>query len=139
VTGLTSDASALVMTTQDGFAAGTLTNFAVGLDGVITGTFSNGMTRDLGQVVVAQFTNEEGLVASTNNQYLVGPNSGEPVVTVPGMLGAGRVRGGALELSNVDLTREFIGLITASTAFSASGRVLDTSNDLLNELLLLAR
>jgi len=139
VTGLTSDTSALVMTTQDGFAAGSLINFSVGLDGVITGAFNNGMSRDLGKVMLAQFTNEEGLVASMNNLFLVGPNSGEPVVTDPGSLGAGRVRGGALELSNVDLTREFIGLITASTAFSASGRVLDTSNDLLNELLLLAR
>lgn len=139
VTGLTSDTSALVMTTQDGFAAGSLINFSVGLDGVITGAFNNGMSRDLGKVMLAQFTNEEGLVASMNNLFLVGPNSGEPVVTDPGALGAGRVRGGALELSNVDLTREFIGLITASTAFSASGRVLDTSNDLLNELLLLAR
>jgi flagellar hook protein FlgE len=139
VTGLTSDDSALVMTTQDGFAAGSLTNFSVGLDGVITGAFSNGMSRDLGKVMLAQFANEEGLVASTNNTFLVGPNSGEAVVTDPGTLNVGRIRGSALELSNVDLTREFIGLITASTAFSASGRVLDTSNDLLNELMLLAR
>ena len=139
VTGLTSQGSTLVMTTQDGFTSGQLTNFSVGDDGVITGTFSNGMTRSLGQVAIAKFTNQEGLIATVNNLFITGPNSGEPVIVEPQQFGAGRVRGGALELSNVDLTREFIGLITASTAFSASGRVLSTSNDLLNELLVLAR
>ncbi len=139
VTGLVTQESAMVMTTQDGFASGTLTTFSVGDDGVITGTFSNGLTRNLGQVVLATFTNYEGLIASANNLYLVGPNSGNAIVTVPATLGAGRILGGTLELSNVDLTREFIGLITASTGFSASGRVLSTSNDLLNELLLIAR
>lgn len=139
VTGLTTRDSTLVMTSQDGFGAGTLNNFSVGKDGVITGTFSNGLTRDLGQIVLATFTNQEGLVGGINNLFYTGPNSGEPVITAPGTLGAGQVLGGALELSNVDLTREFIGLITASTGFSAAGRVISTSNDLLNELLLIAR
>lgn len=139
VTGLTSQTSTLVMTTQDGFSSGTLSNFSVGTDGVLNGTFSNGMTQKLGQVVLARFVNEEGLISKNNNLYITGPNSGEPVIVTPEQFGAGRIRGGALELSNVDLTREFIGLITASTAFSASGRVLSTSNDLLNELLVLAR
>lgn len=139
VTGLTTSASTLVMTTQDGFGAGTLTNFSVGADGVITGAFTNGLTRPLGQVALSAFTNPEGLVGGLNNLFFVGANSGEPVITAPGTLGAGRILGGGLELSNVDLTREFIGLITATTAFSASGRVISTSNDLLNELLLIAR
>ncbi len=139
VTGLTTQESTLVMTSQDGFASGTLTNFSVGKDGILTGTFSNGLTRDLGQVTLATFTNQEGLIGGINNLFLTGPNSGEPVITAPGTLGAGQVLGGALELSNVDLTREFIGLITASTGFSAAGRVISTSNDLLNELLLIAR
>ncbi len=139
VTGLTTQQSAMVMTLQDGFSAGTLSRFSVGNDGVITGTFSNGLTRNMGQVAMATFVNPEGLVASTNNLYLVGPNSGQPVITPPQSLGAGRILGGALELSNIDLTREFIGLIAATTGFSAAGRVITTSNDLLNELLLIAR
>lgn len=139
VTGLTTQNSSLVMTNQDGFPAGTLTSFGVGNDGVIYGGFSNGLTRPLGQVAMATFTNPEGLVGSVNNLFLVGPNSGEPIITSPGELGAGRVIGGALEMSNVDLTREFIGLITATTGFSAAGRVISTSNDMLNELLRIAR
>ncbi|NWF97307.1 MAG: flagellar hook-basal body complex protein, partial [Candidatus Thorarchaeota archaeon] len=128
-----------VMTSQDGFPAGTLVSFGVGTDGVITGAFSNGLTRPLGQVALATFTNPEGLVGGVNNLFHVGPNSGQPVITAPETLGAGRVLGGSLELSNVDLTREFIGLITATTGFSAAGRVISTSNDLLNELLTIAR
>lgn len=139
VTGLTSEESTLVTTTQDGYASGTLTGFSVGNNGVITGTFSNGLTRNLGQLVLATFTNPDGLVSATDNLYLIGANSGQPVITTPQTLGAGKVLAGALELSNVDLTREFIGLITATTGFSASGRVISTSNDLLNELLLIAR
>lgn len=131
--------STLVMTTQDGYAAGTLSDFGVGPDGIIVGTFTNGLTRNLGQLALATFTNPEGLVADVNNLYKIGPNSGQPMITAPQTLGAGAVLSGALELSNVDLTREFIGLITATTGFSAAGRVITTSNDLLNELLTIAR
>ena len=139
LTGLTTQSSAVVMTVQDGFPTGTLANFSVGTDGVITGIFTNGLTRTLGQVAIATFTNPEGLVGGVNNLFFVGANSGSPIITTPQTLGAGRIVGGTLELSNVDLTREFIGLITASTGFSAAGRVISTSNDLLNELLMLAR
>lgn len=143
VTGLaaayTAQPSTLVMTTQDGYGPGTLSNFAVGNDGVIVGTFTNGLTRSLGQVVLATFTNPEGLVSDINNLYKIGPNSGQPMITTPQTLGAGTILAGALELSNIDLTREFIGLITATTGFSASGRVISTSNELLNELLMIAR
>ena len=139
VTGLTTADSGLVMSTQDGYATGSLMGFSVGTDGIITGTFSNGLTRPLGQVALATFSNPEGLVGGVNNLFYVGANSGQAMITAPETQGAGRIRGGALELSNVDLTREFIGLITASTGFSASGRVISTSNELLNELMMIAR
>jgi flagellar hook protein FlgE len=136
---LTSDLSTMVMTLQDGFEAGTLTSFNVGEDGVINGVFSNGLSRPLGQVALATFINSAGLVARTNNLYYVGSNSGQPLISAPMTMGAGRIQGATLELSNVDLTREFIGLVTASTGFSASGRVINTSNQLLNELLSIVR
>ncbi|HOW73137.1 MAG TPA: flagellar hook-basal body complex protein [Phycisphaerae bacterium] len=131
--------STLVMSTQDGYGMGTLSNFAVGTDGMIVGTFTNGLTRSLGQIALATFANAEGLVSDLNNLYRIGPNSGNPMISTPGTLGAGTIASSSLELSNVDLTREFIGLIGASTGFSASGRVISTSNDLLNELMSIAR
>lgn len=139
VTGLTTEESAMVMSTQDGFATGTLNDWAVGSDGIVTGTFSNGLTRQLGQVVLATFTNPEGLVGQANNLYTAGPDSGAAAILAPKQLGAGSIVSSSLELSNVDLTNEFIGLINASTSFSASGRVISTSNDMLNELMLIAR
>jgi len=139
VHGLSTQVSSIVAAEQDGYPPGTLTAFAIGQDGTITGTFTNGLTRTLGQVALATFANDEGLVAQSGNLYSAGPNSGSPTVTTPGQLGAGQVLSGALELSNVDLSREFIGLVTSSAGFQAASRVISVSSDLLDQLLLVVR
>ena len=132
---LTSRDSELVETTQDGSPIGTLTSFSIGTDGTITGTFSNGLTRSLGQVAVATFANPEGLEDKGGNMYVAGADSGVAIVVTPGTLGGGLVRSGALEASNVDISKEFINMIVASTGFTASSRVISTSDQLLTELL----
>ncbi len=139
MTSLTSRNSELVMTRQDGNAIGTLGDFSVGADGTITGSFTNGQTRTLGQIAIATFTNPQGLVDQGSNMFEAGVNSGEAVIAPPLTLGAGSVRSGALEQSNVDLSEEFINLIIASTGFSASSRVISTSDQLITELLNSAR
>jgi flagellar hook protein FlgE len=139
MTSLTSRNSELLMTMQDGSAIGTLNAFNVGDDGTITGAFTNGLTRTLGQVAMAMFSNPTGLVDEGGNQFTAGANSGAAVITSPLALGAGSIRSGALELSNVDLSEEFINLIISSTGFSASSRVITTSDQLLTELLNSAR
>lgn len=131
--------STLVMAEQDGRPAGTLLEYEIDADGVITGKFSNGAQQVFGQVALATFTNPEGLVGLGDNNFAVGVNSGDPVVVAAQTVGAGRIEAGQLEQSNVDLSREFVGLITASTGFSAAGRVVRTADDLLQELLLLVR
>ncbi|HZN67984.1 MAG TPA: flagellar hook-basal body complex protein, partial [Tepidisphaeraceae bacterium] len=135
MTALTSRDSELLMTVQDGSAIGTLNSFNVGDDGTITGSFSNGLTRTLGRVAMATFSNAAGLVDKGGNQFVAGSNSGVPIITSPLTLGAGSIRSGALELSNVDLSEEFINLIISSTGFSAASRVISTSDQLLTELL----
>lgn len=139
LSGLNSRDSNVVMSFQTGFATGTLIDYSVGQDGVITGTFTNGLNQTIGQIALATFANPAGLLARSNNVFFIGPNSGEARVTPPLTLGAGGITSGALELSNVDLSREFINLITSSTAFSAASRVISTSDQLLQELLLIAR
>lgn len=131
--------STLVMSFQNGFSTGTLIDYSIGEDGTIIGTFSNGLNETLGQISLATFANEAGLLARSNNVYFIGPNSGEARITPPVTLGAGKITAGSLELSNVDLSREFINMITTTTAFSASSRVISTSDQLLQELLLVAR
>ncbi|HEY7116340.1 MAG TPA: flagellar hook-basal body complex protein [Tepidisphaeraceae bacterium] len=135
MTSLTSKSSELLMTRQDGNAIGTLNDFSIGADGTITGSFTNGQTRTLGQVAIATFTNPQGLSDKGGNMYTTGVNSGEPVIAAPLTLGSGSIRSGALEQSNVDLSKEFINLIVASTGFSAASRVITTSDQLITELL----
>lgn len=137
--GLSTQTSNVLLAEQDGFAPGSLTSYGIGTDGTITGVFSNGLSRTLGQLAVATFSNPGGLVAEADNLFLSGPNSGEPSIVTAGTAGAGRILGGALELSNVDLSREFIGLITSSTGFQAASRVISVTSDLLNQLLLVTR
>ena len=84
---------------------------------------------------VATFANNQGLIDRGGNQYISGSNSGVPIVAAPQELGAGQVRSGALEQSNVDLSKEFVNLIISSTGFSAASRVITTSDQLITELL----
>ena len=135
MTSLASRNSELVMTRQDGNPIGTLNDFSVGEDGIITGSFTNGQTRTLGQVATATFTNPEGLDDEGGNMFKTGVNSGSAVIAAPLTLGSGGIRAGALEQSNVDLSEEFINLIVASTGFSAASRVISTSDQLITELL----
>ena len=124
---------------QDGSPLGTLEDFTIGSDGTISGVFSNGLLRSLGQVLLATFANSQGLVDEGGNLFNISSNSGNATIAAPGSGRAGRIVGGALELSNVDLSEQFINLITASTGFSANSRVLDVSNRLIQELLATAR
>ncbi|MGD0463240.1 MAG: flagellar hook-basal body complex protein [Tepidisphaeraceae bacterium] len=135
MTAFASTSSNMLMDTQDGEPIGTLTSFSVGGDGTITGQFSNGLTQTLGQVVLANFNNANGLINDGGNLYQPGPNSGTPLIGAATQNGTGTVESGALEESNVDLSREFINLIIASTGFSASSKVITTSDQLLTDLL----
>lgn len=132
-------ASSIAATYQDGVALGTLANFSFGEDGVISGAFTNGVSRTIGQIALATFTNPEGLVDAGNNLFTVGPNSGTAIVTTPGLFGTGRVVGSALELSNVDLGEEFTNLILTTTGYSAASRVITTTDQLLQQLVALGR
>jgi flagellar hook protein FlgE len=139
ITALASQQSQIAATSQDGSPLGVLSAFGVGADGVVVGAFTNGLTRMLGQVALASFTNQDGLVDEGANLFRAGPNSGDAVVTTPGDFGTGQIVGGALELSNVDLGREFIDMILTSTGYSASSRIIRTADELIQQLLVLGR
>lgn len=135
MTALTSQSSEMVMTEQDGSASGTLNSYSIGTDGKITGSYSNGQTRTLGQIALASFNNPNGLIDEGGGLYEVGADSGVAVVTAPEELGAGSIRSGSLESSNVDISKEFTNMIIASTGFSAASKVITTSDQLLTDLL----
>jgi flagellar hook protein FlgE len=139
VTSLSDASSSIAATFRDGSPIGTLTAFAVGSDGTIVGAFTNGLTRTLGQVAIATFSNEAGLEDVGGNMFRVSGNSGNAILASPGSLSAGRVVGGALEQSNVDLSEEFIKLVLSSTGFSANARVIRTTDELMQQLMVLGR
>jgi flagellar hook protein FlgE len=126
----TAMASATSATTTDGFPPGTLTTFAVQPDGTIEGTFTSGNTLALGQVAVASFTNNEGLVNVGNNDYQASVASGAAVIGLAGTGGRGTVVGGSVEQSNVDIASEFAKLIVAQQAYSANAKSITTFNTL---------
>lgn len=131
-----SDVNSQVATTnQDGAPLGTLQDFSIGDDGAIVGVFSNSLERNLGKIVLATFTNPQGLLEAGGNLFTSTATSGTASISSPTTSGAGRIIGGAIELSNVDLSQEFINLIIQSTGFSANSRVLTTSDRLIQELL----
>jgi len=128
-TGLLSQVAAPSSTSsqqQDGSGSGTLSKYAIGSDGTVTGTFSNGKTAVLGQVVLATFANVQGLLREGTNDFSDTLASGQAVVGAPGTGGRGTLAGGALELSNVDIAKEFAALIVAQRGFQANARVVTT-------------
>lgn len=139
ISALTDSNSTLAAVFQDGSAIGTLSSFSIGEDGILTGAFTNGLQRNLGQVALANFINPGGLIDEGSNFFRAGPNSGLPLIDTPLAFGNGRLLGGALELSNVDLSEEFINMILASTGYSAASRIITTTDELLDLLLLLGR
>lgn len=131
----TSGRSSITASNADGSEYGTLYDFSVDQDGKIVGLFDNGKSRDLGRIPLALFSNPQGLVDEGSNLYNTSSNSGTPVIVTATTGGAGQIVGGSLELSNVELSQEFINLINASTGFTANSRVISASQQLIQELL----
>jgi len=124
---------------QDGAAPGTLQNFVVDESGVINGVFDNGLTRVLGQVVLARFANPDGLIERGATTFKEGVSSGSAQLATPGTLGAGTIRAGSIELSNTDIGKSLVDLIVASTNYRGNARVISSVQQLVDELLLLGR
>lgn len=133
------DPSSVIAKNQNGFAPGVLTTFNIGETGVITGTYSNGMVREIAQIALASFANPMGLVKMGSNLYDISSNSGEAHIGLPGTEGRGMLQSRALEMSNVDLANEFTEMITTSRAFQANTRVISTSDEVLVELINIKR
>lgn len=118
--------SAVSTNQQDGFSAGSLSSYTINSDGIIEGTFSNGQTQPLGQILLASFANEQGLVRNGSNEFLASLSSGAANIGIPGTGGRGTLSGGALEQSNVDIATEFAALIVAQSGYQANAKVVTT-------------
>jgi flagellar hook protein FlgE len=131
--------SVLLTLGQDGFSNGTLTGTSIGTDGTITGSFTNGTTKSLGQVALTRFINPDGLQPVGRNLFMESGDSGTPLRGAPGSGSFGKVTASTLEASNVDLGEELVNMITMQRGFQANSRVITTTNELLGELVNLSR
>ncbi|MBZ5698043.1 MAG: flagellar hook protein FlgE [Acidobacteriia bacterium] len=118
--------SATSSTLRDGYASGTLNRFNIDSTGIIEGIFSNGQTVPIGQIALATFSNEEGLLRNGSNDFLPSLASGTANVGQPGTAGRGTLTGGSLELSNADIATEFSKLILAERGYQANARAITT-------------
>ncbi len=128
-----------VINSQNGYQAGDLTDIQIDKLGVVTGFFTNGVSRSLAQIALAQFNNPSGLLRSGDNVYEESANSGLAVVGFAGTSNTSTITPGALENSNVDLSQEFTSMIITQRGFQANARVITTSDEMLQELVNLKR
>lgn len=119
---------------EDGYASGRLTGFNVAADGMIKGSYSNGKNLNLGQVVLANFANPQGLQPQGNNIWTESATSGTPLVGAPNTGGLGTLQSSAVEDSNVELTSELVNMITAQRVYQANAQTIKTQDQLLQTL-----
>jgi flagellar hook protein FlgE len=124
---------------QDGYSSGALSGISIGADGTVEGLFTNGERAAIGQLVLAKFRSQEGLIRAGNGLFAETRESGNAVLGAPGSGGRGSLSAGAIETSNVDLAEEFVDMIRHQRAFSADSKVISTADDMLSELMQLKR
>ncbi|WP_394781050.1 flagellar hook protein FlgE [Undibacterium sp.] len=119
---------------QDGYTSGKLSKFNTGKDGTILGTYTNGQTAVLGQVVLSNFTDDNGLQSIGNNQWLETSESGPPLSGAPSVSGLGSLTSSATEDSNTDLTGELVNMITAQRNYQANAQTIKTEDQIMQTL-----
>lgn len=119
---------------QDGYSSGRLAGLSVDADGIVIGRYSNGQSRNLGQVVLANFNNPNGLKSLGGNQWAESGESGSPLVGAPNTGSLGVLQSAAIEESNVDLTAELVDMITQQRAYQANAQSIKTQDSILQTL-----
>lgn len=138
LTGFASAHTASVLN-QNGHGLGILDKISFDQSGNIFGIFTNGVSRVLAQIVMADFNNQAGLIKAGQSLYQTSANSGEPIIGVAGETISGTISSGALEASSVDIASEFTNMITAQRGYQANARIITTSDQMLEELVNLKR
>ena len=124
---------------QDGYTMGYLDTFKIDQAGVITAVYSNGSNRTIGQMALGSFTNPNGLEKVGETNFVQSNNSGMANIGPSGIAGKGKVIAGTLEMSNVDLAEQFTDMIVTQRGFQANSKTIQTSDQMLQELLTLKR
>ncbi len=124
---------------QDGYTAGTIGGLSFNDDGVLSASYTNGVTKNIAQVAVAKFENNEGLLKAGGNNFKESRNSGAPNLGAPNTSGRGKIFAKSVESSTTDIASEFVNLIQMQRAFQASSRTLSSSDEMMQEILNIKR
>ncbi|MBL8498882.1 flagellar hook protein FlgE [Nitrosomonas sp. JL21] len=127
-------ASSVKSNFQDGYSASRLAGFSTSPEGIIQGNYSNGESRPIAQVALANFINPQGLAAVGNGQWIETPSSGQPLVGAPKTGTLGVLQASAIEDANVDLTTELVKMITAQRMYQANAKSIETQDAVLQTL-----
>lgn len=119
---------------QNGYTSGQLNGFSTSGDGTILGRYTNGQTKALGQVVLVNFANEQGLQSLGNNEWSITAASGQALVGKPGTASLGVLQSGAVEDSNVDLTAELVNMIMAQRVYQANAQSIKAQDSILQTI-----
>lgn len=131
--------STTVNATANGYTSGILNSISIDSEGRVIGYYTNGQSREDAVLAIATFTNPAGLNKVGNNLYQHSTNSGYPLYGRAGVGGRGTIIAGALEMSNVDLAKEFTDMIVAQRGFQANSRIITVADEMLQELVNLKR
>ena len=119
---------------QDGYSTGQIAGLTVSQDGIIQGLYTNGQTKNLGQVVLATFRSNQGLTSVGDNMWVESPDSGPPIVGRPRTGLNGLISGGQVEESNVDLTQELVNMIIQQRNYQANAQTIRTQDQIMQTL-----
>ena len=127
-------ANNIVATTQNGYKPGDLVSYQINDDGTVVGNYSNEQTQLLGQIVLANFANNEGLASEGDNVWSATQSSGVALLGTAGTGNFGTLTNGALEASNVDLSKELVNMIVAQRNYQSNAQTIKTQDQILNTL-----
>ncbi|EFQ1282916.1 flagellar hook-basal body complex protein [Shigella flexneri] len=125
-------ANNIVATTQNGYKPGDLVSYQINDDGTVVGNNSNEQTQLLGQIVLANFANNEGLASEGDNVWSATQSSGVALLGTAGTGNFGTLTNGALEASNVDLSKELVNMIVAQRNYKSNAQTTKTQDQILN-------
>lgn len=127
-------ANNIVASNQNGYKPGDLVSYQINDDGTVVGNYSNEQTQVLGQIVLANFANNEGLQSEGDNVWSATQSSGVALLGTAGTGNFGTLTNGALEASNVDLSKELVNMIVAQRNYQSNAQTIKTQDQILNTL-----
>ena len=133
------DISTMVHSGQDGYPNGSLSTYSISSDGTIIGIYSNGLNQNIGQIAIATFNNPTGLLKGSDGMFMSSNNSGDVQIGLANTGGRGTISAGTLEMSNVDIAKEFANMIIYQRGFQANSKIITTGDEILQTLVNMKR